>query len=524
MMNSASRKNKIISIIINILALLLCMAVAFAVCTAKQGLHEDEYYSFYSSNRTDGLWPEGDVKNETLLNELRVIEGEGFNFSLVKEVQSWDVHPPVYYFILHLVCSFKPGIFSMWQGLIINLLAFMVACILMKWLGTILLPGRDLMVTLMVVAWAVSAATLTGLVFIRMYMLLTVWVLAITILHILAKDKWGVGFYITLAILTFIGFMTHYYFFIWLFFLAIGMNIWRIVKKKNISGTLIYGLVMVAVFALCYVFYSAWPGQMFKGQRGAQATGNFFDLSNTVERICFFAEKINRIGFGYTLGVLIIVMVVLGLYQKSKKKIVWSDTLIISVILSGALVCYFATVSKTALMLGDSSIRYQMPVLGVAYMVVLTLFACIVGNMRGMNERMMTICCSGLAVIILVANVLSCASGNVSFLYPEEAKHLSLVNSYSDASILYVFDSANEWCIWDSANELVTHEYTSFAPGDDLGRMDETKAIGADSILLYVDTAVEIDPVLHHITQVNDKISTFEYLFSNEYCDVYIGE
>ena len=34
------------------------MAAAFYFCTQKQGFHEDEYYTYYSTARTDGFYVE----------------------------------------------------------------------------------------------------------------------------------------------------------------------------------------------------------------------------------------------------------------------------------------------------------------------------------------------------------------------------------------------------------------------------------------------------------------------------------
>ena len=44
------------------------------------------------------------------------------NYKYVYDLQSYDVHPPVYYFMLHTVCSVMPGVFSMWQGIGLNIL------------------------------------------------------------------------------------------------------------------------------------------------------------------------------------------------------------------------------------------------------------------------------------------------------------------------------------------------------------------------------------------------------------------
>ena len=89
------------------LIMMLQLVVASYFCMQKQGFHYDEYYSYYSSNVTYGLAPTNrEWKNvDEIRSEFMVREGEGFRYGLVKTMQSFDVHPPLYYFILKFVVS-----------------------------------------------------------------------------------------------------------------------------------------------------------------------------------------------------------------------------------------------------------------------------------------------------------------------------------------------------------------------------------------------------------------------------------
>lgn len=99
------------------------MAAAFYFCTQKQGFHEDEYYTYYSTARTNGFYVEDGawMERETYRNEFVVLPDQRFQYGLVKQVQSWDVHPPMYYWVFHTVASLVPGVFSKWIGLSVNL-------------------------------------------------------------------------------------------------------------------------------------------------------------------------------------------------------------------------------------------------------------------------------------------------------------------------------------------------------------------------------------------------------------------
>ncbi len=483
------------------LTVVICMIAAVVCCYHKQGMHEDEFYSYYSSNRTTGLYVDGEVSRDAILDELTVLKGEGFNFPLVKEVQSWDVHPPLYYFVLHFVCSLYPEHFSMWQGLIINLVCFAICIFLMKRLGDILIPDAPLVSVMAALTWGLSAAALTGVVFIRMYMLLTVWVLAVTILH-LSMDPGRPKFYIFLGILTFMGFMTHYYFFIWLFFLAVSWNLRELIVTKKIKTMILYGITMVVTFGLCYVFYPAFPAQMFKGQRGAQATGNFIDVANTWERLCFFAEKINRIGFGGILWILIIAIVLLMIACKIKspdRDPKWGNI----IVLTCALIGYFAVVSKTALLLGDSSIRYQMPVLGVMYICVFAYFWSLIGRLNPKPLVFMGIIAAALIILNLSSDVLS----NISFLYPETKEHIQKISEYPGAEAVYVYPPGQSWTIWSQMSEMLEFDSILCIPSGEEDRINE---ISVRPLIIFCD--------------VNADINNGNMLFNDKYCNVYLIE
>lgn len=519
-------------ICVNLCALLLCMVVALICCCNKYGFHEDEYYTYYSSNRTDGFWVEdgATISRDTILREFMVVPGEGFNFSLVKQVQSWDVHPPIYYFVIHFVSSITPGLFSMWQGLGINLVCFLICLILMKLLGDSIFKADSLMSTLVTVAWGFSAATLTSVVFIRMYMMLTLWILAVSLLHAKEYEKHqGVWFYIVLAILTFLGFMTHYYFFIWLFCLALFFNLRILLVDRKLKPILLYLATMIVSFGCSYLFYPAWPAQMFRGQRGAQATGNFVDISNTFSRLSFFAEIVNRIGFGgisFILIALLVCLLLAGLFLSNKAKEnreqLRDSKLPLCLIFLGAGLGYFCIVSKTALMLGDSSIRYQTPILGVEY---IALFAGIMILTELFAKNLMAL--KGIVFVLIICNGMSILGGNISFLYPEEKDHIELISQYPEATTVYAFnpDPSSVWCVWASTEELLVPSEVYFTSGDmteaisdeDIAHMGD-----ADQIILYVDDGVDKEALLNKIKSINSKISTTEPGFTHKFCEMYI--
>lgn len=63
---------------------ILQMAAAFWFCTQKQGFHEDEFYTYYSTARTNGFYVEDGkwMERDAYRNEFVVLPGNGFSTGL----------------------------------------------------------------------------------------------------------------------------------------------------------------------------------------------------------------------------------------------------------------------------------------------------------------------------------------------------------------------------------------------------------------------------------------------------------
>lgn len=570
------------------------MAAAFYFCTQKQGFHEDEYYTYYSTARTNGFYVEDGawMERETYRNEFVVLPEQRFQYGLVKQVQSWDVHPPMYYWVFHTVASLVPGVFSKWIGLSVNLFFHGINIILLTYLSY-LVSGKDVRMALLVnVVYGLSPAAMSGVVFIRMYEMLTVFVLLCAILHIRTAERKEeklpvTGCLIPMAVVTYIGFLTQYYYFIFLFFLAIAFCVWFLWRDRNIWNCLRYGVSQGIAFALAYLTYPSFPGQMFRGQRGAQATENFFDLSNTFERVWFFLDLMNGYVFGYLFFVIVLVIVLLaaalrrrrygGAEGKAGRE--EAEPGIEFVMLLVAVTGYFLAVSKTALLLGETSNRYQLPIYGIVVLLVLmtvrTLWRrvkAIFKSARQGDRRVLKpyteegpkkgvfpgllipsavkvllfigelfgdLCLSILAFAVRhrkyteKAAVVFCLAmivtgywrAGVVFLYPEDAAQTAYARERAAENIpvVYLYRPGEEWCIWDVTNELLAYPEIYFAVADREDVIREDKIRNADSLVVYLPKNVETESCLTKLCAGNEVLAgcQYQFVFEEKYCDVY---
>ena len=530
------------------------MAAAFYFCAQKQGFHEDEYYTYYSTARTNGFHVEDGkwMERAEYLNEFVVLPEERFQYGLVKEVQSWDVHPPVYYWVFHTVASFVPNVFSKWIGLSINLFLHGINIVLMTYLSY-LAAGRGSRLPLVVTLfWGLGPAVLSGVVFIRMYEMLMMFVLLCGVLHMQAvqrneKKLSVLKCLLPMAAVTYLGFLTQYYYFIFLFYLAIAFCVWLLWRDRNIRNCLRYGISQGIALVLACLTYPSCLGQMFRGQRGAQATGNFFNWSNTAERIVFFYDLMNRYVFGHLLTILLLLILILSgaAYLWSRRVVQgeaeWTDeaahegqTVEFSCcfwMLAFTAVGYFLTVAKTALLLGETSNRYQLPIYGIMVLIVfmtvkelwkvLTAAYPECGKYKKYAETAAIILC-------LTAVLLGHWRDGMIFLYPEDNGQIAFAQECAarGTPAVYLYQPGEEWCIWDVADELFMYPkiYFAAADGSSVDRLDDVEIQHANSLVVYIATgADDTEQIMRVAVNANLK-SGCTRIFDEKYCDVWYFE
>ena len=622
------------------------MAAAIYFCIQKSGFHADEYYSYYSTELTKGLnVPEnGWMQHDDYYDEFRVLKGEGFRYGLVKQIQSWDVHPPMYYWVLHTVCSMFPGTFTKWTGLGINLIFHGISLWLIMYLTQLLLMAidnrgstgskqeicgddsksdnssivaigkkkdgdngsgsticnsvRGFLPVIVMAVWGLSPESISEVVFIRMYAMLTMLILLTLIFHVKQMmrpqtDRLPINeFVIPVAALTYVGFMTHYYYVVFLFFIALFFWIWRIRELRSSTGLtgdsvilqgassenkadikrssgifgriIAYPLILVIPLILGYLTYPSCLGQIFRGQRGTQAIGSFADTSNTFERIRFFADVLSKQSFGglLFLWLVLITFILLAAKVQNKKLIgIGCPECTMTLI---ATVCYFLIVSKTGLLMGDESIRYIMPMCGIAVMMVLIYLVSISGQIR------MRVSSVTFIIAFIMLDIFGLANGYVQFLYKGDRAQISFAQENKSTPVIYLYDSAQKWCVWDSADELFEYPEVYFAdraqveeaadssvsetgkPGNassdveslqsgsaDNSESDSTdssessstdvqqnvfitdkKITGASSLVVYVARCEDETTALREIMN-SSGLDDYEKQYSDTYCDVY---
>lgn len=526
--------------------LVLQVIAALCFCMKKTGFHYDEYYSYYSSNVTMGLVPtDREWKpGSEIYNEFAVLPGEQFDFGTVVRMQTYDVHPPFYYLLLHGVCSLTPGIFSKWSGLALNLFFFIGSWMLLELLAWRMAGAgreegeqeeaadrrfRQLAVLGIILLFGFNPAVYSGIMLVRMYMLLGFWVLAATWLHVrsLQERKRGWRFFVPLAAVVYLGFLTHYYFAVYLFFLAAAMEFYLLFEKaehktwgQKWKDCILYAVVVIGSLVAAVLSYPACLGHIFRGYRGTEAMGAFFDPGNTWGRLNFFVGLLNEYAFGGLLFVLILVLAVLAItawaLQRLKRSALQSESGIrgqkpseiskpsadaakeqavgfweryqILWIPAAASLGYFAVVTKTALLTAEEANRYQIPIYGMLLLLAVILFLMLVRKAGGKKcFARKGICGAVLAFLIFLTcgQIHGLLDGKVLFLYEEDAENIAFARQNADEPIIYFYNQALMWMIWDDSLELMQYDQIYFVNLADTSALEAEWLAQEDRVLVY---------------------------------------
>lgn len=490
----------------------------------KSGFHEDELYSFYSTNKTAGLFVNDRqwVECEDYRNDFVVLPGERFRYGVVKQMQSWDVHPPLYYYILHTVCSLFPGVFSKWLGIGINLIAFIPCFGLLAYLVYEGVPPEEkgsrkkgiFLAFLVCLLWGFSAAVVSGVMFIRMYQWLTLFVLLCACLHVraLRKKAYGPGFLVSVAVTLFLGFMTQYYYIIFHFF----MGVWfcfLLLREKKIKELFSYAVSCGLGFLGAILYYPASLAHIFRGYRGTEAVSEFSDAGNTIDRIRFFLSLFDDYVVNGTLCILVLLICLLWLtvlYREKRKP----DSVMGMLLFTG--IGYFLIISKTALLLGETSNRYQLPVYGILLFLLAyylyTPMEILVGRYVGeekAREGWIKGICLIMTLVSLFMQLAALKETKVFFLYEEEKDVMAYVKENQDVPVVVFYNDASPDNVWRLSDELMEYPRIYLASQGNREPITDETICTSEKLLVYVADYEDSMDCLENLLQGNENLTGY---------------
>ncbi|HCA05529.1 MAG TPA: hypothetical protein DEO32_06505 [Ruminococcaceae bacterium] len=276
--------NKAAYAVLTVLIILSLAASCFFMNT-KLGYHEDELLNYNLANSPQ-LLLEDSVKNELssgkpmtpddIKGYLAVSDNNRFNYGMVYQNQIVDgVHPPFYYSLVNTVCSFFPNTFNKWLGFIVNAVMMAAALVLLFRIGK-RVSGSNLYALIAAGGYALSIACVTTTIYLRMYAVLTFFVLAFLAVTLRIYDRKNevkiIDLVLMLVTVT-LGILTQYYFVVFAGLIGLVFLIFSI-KDKHIKTLVKYIITAVAGAGIALAVYPNMLMQVLGSDRGVGSTGS----------------------------------------------------------------------------------------------------------------------------------------------------------------------------------------------------------------------------------------------------------
>ena len=234
------RKKEILIISI----ILVIQTIIFTIVGVnKEYIHMDEAYSLGLANYDKVEIQESeDFYNQWHTGEyyedyLAVQEKDIGQYKQVYENQKNDVHPPIYYLLLRIAMGFNINNYSKWPGIILNMIIYIFITVFMYLILQKLFASQKYnKVKALILAFvsSITMASLTNVIYIRMYALSALNILITTYLHmkLIDSEKIKLKLLVAIGIAALIGSLTHYYYLFYLAMLYVTFIIKYIKEKK----------------------------------------------------------------------------------------------------------------------------------------------------------------------------------------------------------------------------------------------------------------------------------------------------
>lgn len=365
--------NKKSGIILAII-IIITISISTAYMFAKQGYHEDELLTYNLANSSKQLNVDGGWNTPKDFNEyLSADKNECFNYAQVYQNQITDAsHPPLYYAMVHTVCSFFPESFSRWYAYSINVLAMAGILILLFKIGR-KVTGSNVYALIGAGAYAFSIACITTTIYLRMYAVLTFFVLSFLYITLKLYDKRnGINIKdcLTLGIIVFSGILTHYYFILFAAVTGLVFIVFKI-KEKFLKDLIKYIITAAAGAAAALCVYPFIISNVLGGNRGFGSLRFSVDLITIVTyliyKLCTYVQILAKELFLNQIWLLVLCCVCavgFGIYFRFVKKKKLSRRAIL--ILVPALV-FFIVISLVSPFNSDRYIMVSLPLIAMIF-------------------------------------------------------------------------------------------------------------------------------------------------------------
>lgn len=505
-------------------AMVVIVTVNIIAGKNNYGMEGDEVFSYISANSMGGFkgicfledqtWYEADYFKDA----LTATGEERFNIEMVVENQAMDTHPPLFYLLLNFVCSVFTGKFSKWFGIGLNIFFLVLLGGDLYLLLQYFLNNKYMSLFLSMV-FCCSRLTVNMVLFVRMYVILMTLVVFQAWFHLKLYDrmteregefsiKQHFRMYLGLSCITLMGALTHYYFFIYQFFLTavFVFELWKYKKYKDIFRY----IATMSVSGMIYLcLYPAVLNHVFFKYRGRDAVHKFLKgetlFGDVISMFSIFDEQL----FKRTLLPLLLLLTGVTIFFMLKKK-VGQTTLRKGSLLVLPAVIYFYIVSKASPFV---TVRYVSPVAPVLYAALAVWAGCLI---RHMNMR----------ILRRWGNVVICAVVFLTSFYffsepikePYFRQRKDLMDSLAKKVEYCVYITGDEynWKMWEDYIIYPQFKGLFFIDGRHQEVIEDEKLKEQEQLVVFLDSTLDYEEIIAYLEN-NLSLRNYEVVYQTPY-------
>lgn len=467
----------------------------------KRNLHTDEVLTYLLANNTYDeeitLAPEMgktyDPAASPWMNVMTVRQNQRFDYENVWKKQAADVHPPLYYTLVHTVCSLFPGVYSKWFAATVNLVFGLFTLYVTRKLVRAL-TGQEWIVFLCSVFFCVSSGVLSSMTFLRMYVMTMFWCTLFTWIFVKNRKHTNWKFYLEITTVATMGALTHYYFVVYVFSMCVAWGIYLLWNHRWKDLGLSVGSMIVAGILTIAIFPASISQSIGGGYRGVDTLDNLTDLS--VEGIWYRLKSCYKLLDQHLFGncfpiLLAITLVGVIFWSTSYRKTTFPDLQdkegenwsgwVLAVVPS---VLYFLSISKIAVYITE---RYFHPIYALLMILGVALPLSLLRHVKAYRLLVPLFC------IVLLGGTLFHWKDNWNYLYRSTGTFLQTTAQYGDQDALCVFEYAFElptiFC------EAQNYKSITFVSTRDLDKLDNLDLAADNGMILILGHGCEAEPV-----------------------------
>lgn len=485
----------------------LCMVLIIA---NKKNLHIDEALTYGLANYADGWMSPVNGKQYTPAQsawlEYVTVGDTGFDYRMVWRNQAGDVHPPLYYALVHTICSLHKGKFSIWYAGSLNLIFAVLTLWIVRRLLEELTQSFD---AVMIGTYfsIFSTGILSAVSFLRMYMMVMFEVTFITWLFVRAvKTGCDLKFFITATAVSAAGALTHYYFIVYLFFLCLFFGIYLLFDKQY--RNVVYFIVSMSVSGKMAVWiFPDMIRHMFsqEGYRGQESIENLKRVSpdEYIKRLRIFYTFLNEQIFGGILTWLIIIILLSAIYGMIHGRIKCTErkAAALWILMTGPSVCYLFLVSRMAVMM---EARYIWPVYAVVLSGGFAILYASIGRVCGEGKKRN----AAAAILVSVMLITGWKMCTWEYLFSDSEEFLNQAAQFQSEDAIYIYDAG--WKLPASFYEAVNYKTAVFIPADKMEKLENLSCLDTVSLIVCMTDSCEAEAVLGELLERCPLLTEYE--------------